>query len=502
VIGRTPSALAPTPSRSYRSGVMTMAKARICMVILATLLGCGNEGSSGDGAADAGTDAVGTSCVPAAAVREEITPESTLYPKIAHDAAGGIHVAYELFDTPSNPLEYAYRDPATGTWHRETVTDMGSAGLDLAVEPSGRVHLVKSAGVDLLYAFRDPGGAWEFDSVSMPSFLPAMAVDKQGEVYVCGHESGGALGCAHRALDGTWEADLVPIAATVIGYMAMAIGPDGVPHLLFSGRDIGVSMRIGHAWRPASAGPWESEWVTDPSDSFADGISVVIDAAGTIHAAFADRINSDVTPRSFTRWRTTLRYVRRGVTDTHWSVEALVNDVEDPSLALATDDSVVGVFAPVLPYGAAHGLIFATLDADGTWKQEPFSCGVVRTDLLRAVTDGCCVHVVFDNQGDAAPTLEYARYCPEDVPTLDLGVGRCLTDVCQAEVAACENAWCPGDSDPVSSCERAAMFSYPSCTSYDLTANCASDDFSCPEVTDEWVDLQTCIRERCYSPCQ
>jgi hypothetical protein len=220
----------------------------------------------------------------------------------------------------------------------------------------------------------------------MPPYSPTIAIGASGTVFACGVDGG--LACASRSTDGTWDVSSIPPGVGIERVSAAPVGAYGAFHALFSAQETGVYMQIGHVWTP-EGGAWDTEWVTDQYDSaihIQDGLSLAIDGEGALHGTFADGINFAVP--TFDRWTTMLRYVRKGPQDSTWTDEVLVSEASDPSTMIGADGGVQVVFAPSLPFGAAHNLVLARRAQNGVWTEEPFSCGAIRAAMPQAVSAG------------------------------------------------------------------------------------------------------------------
>jgi hypothetical protein len=126
----------------------------------------------------------------------------TGYTSTSVDAGGGLHVGYwDYVDPITGVLRYAHR-PAGGAWTTETVAQSASIASSFAADASGAVHasyalVHDNTHADLRYAYRSTAGTWttrSLDDTGDGSAGHALVVDARGPSIVAGVAvtSGGA----------------------------------------------------------------------------------------------------------------------------------------------------------------------------------------------------------------------------------------------------------------------------------------------------------------------
>ena len=173
------------------------------------------------------------------------------------DAAGDVHAAWKSLGSGTR-LFYSVRDSGTGTWSVPTRLDSSSAVAGapaLAVEPSGRVHVVwpdaAEGGRALRTRFRETNGTWSAAlRLTPPSFgadEPALSASPDGSVHLVWHDGRNSLfspEVLHRVKEpgAAWDtttADDFPVSGAMHG----AVRPSVLAH----GDDVFVLWRDGRA---------------------------------------------------------------------------------------------------------------------------------------------------------------------------------------------------------------------------------------------------------------
>lgn len=124
----------------------------------------------------------------------------------------------------------AFVDSQTWVWTAETVDTVG-VGMSLAIDNDGNVHMSYSSGA-LKYAFRPADQSrWYTMPLSYGAEFSKIYVDIRGNPHICAVYPFRDLRYAH--FDGKkWAVDeIIPNAPGVQASCALAIGPDGTPHV-------------------------------------------------------------------------------------------------------------------------------------------------------------------------------------------------------------------------------------------------------------------------------
>jgi uncharacterized repeat protein (TIGR01451 family) len=176
-----------------------------------------------------------------------------------------------------------------GTWSPRWTVDpdqhRADSRLQLVVGPDGELHAVwQSSGVGK-YAHRPPGGSWS-EPITLPSADGAamLAIDWQGVLHMIewSHYDEYA-DYRQRRPDGTWTTP-VDLVGWGVGRKAMAIGLDGLPHIV-----IGSSAgKVCYVTRDAADWPGDallSQAVTLPETLHAPTLSLAVARIGATPGA-------------------------------------------------------------------------------------------------------------------------------------------------------------------------------------------------------------------------
>lgn len=207
-------------------------------------------------------------------------------------AGDAVHVA---FGAPA----LTYGTDAGGAWRLETVDATASPDLPpaVALAADGTPHVVFADGSALRHAARG-GAGWSLetvadDGVAAPyaSCGVAAAFDAAGRLHVasCLPRSAAALvtSVRHAVRDaGGWTATVLDEASPASA-PALAVGPDGAVHVLYTGRSVEAASRCGWAAPLRRAVLRGGEWSLETVDPLALGSpALALDPAGVPNAAY------------------------------------------------------------------------------------------------------------------------------------------------------------------------------------------------------------------------
>jgi hypothetical protein len=179
-------------------------------------------------------------------------------------------------------------------------SSLGVAGHPAVVGPDGSVELVFQSYVNpesarVVYAHRDPGGAWASpELISPPDRLarnPCVALDRMGSLHVFWEdytEPGGNIVHRERLADGTWRAPETVSAAPGLSRdpVAAVDAFDRVHVVWVDGRS--DRREIMHAVL-APGQDWSAGDVLSPGSDSPDEPSVTADSVGAVHVVWRDR---------------------------------------------------------------------------------------------------------------------------------------------------------------------------------------------------------------------
>ena len=249
---------------------------------------------------------------------------------IAVDASGRPHITYVY----NNALRYAVKTAAG--WQFETVDTAAdySSGTGLALGADGQLRALYYSAFDWTWmvATRE-GASWIAEPVNggadyQRSGEAALAVDGAGQPHVA-YASGtqyAPAGLAYAYRDGAgWHQEIVDPAFDGAPYelAALALGPDGTPHLSYSADDnLVYAYRDGAGWHKQTldSGPScqytdlavddsgyphvvyrcsylfyayqdAAGWHTETVDSYTEWPSLALDGTGAPHLAYFSNLN-------------------------------------------------------------------------------------------------------------------------------------------------------------------------------------------------------------------
>jgi hypothetical protein len=204
--------------------------------------GCGDVlacGSCGEGEHCGGAGVPGVCACPSGTWYVETVDDSPNvgeWTSLAITADGAVHIVY--YDRANGDLRHARRAP-DGRWARETIDSEGDVGGHTSLIAAGStLHVLyyDFDREDVRYARSSGADRWETSVVGGDySWGPfsTLAVDSDGRAraFVAAPATGRLIS-ATRATDGSWSTEPVSMWGSNFWYPSLAIGPDGVEHLV------------------------------------------------------------------------------------------------------------------------------------------------------------------------------------------------------------------------------------------------------------------------------
>jgi hypothetical protein len=206
-----------------------------------------------------------------------VTSYDGLESDLAVDSLDQPHVAY----CDDSDAELIYMASDGTSWYSETVATDWSADPSLALDTTGRPHIVFwSSGLN--YAVRD-GGTWNSESLGIPGYWATLAVDGNDHAHVAFPYSA-YLHYVHN--DGpSWQEEIVDQAAHAEPYSSLAFDGQGTPYVSFfihvQASPQYWQLKVAHYDGTA----WQSEVVTTGREGAEN--SLALDANGYPHISYA-----------------------------------------------------------------------------------------------------------------------------------------------------------------------------------------------------------------------
>ncbi len=356
------------------------------------------------------------SCTPTAWQRSVIH-RSGIYPTMAVDSMGGVHISYRVFEVDDHTLSYAYRPAREDAWTIESIDPSGSAGAgdlrytSLAVDRTGGVHVgyFKTYPADLKYAHRDSAGMWTstvVDSTGAVGYDPSLAVDGSGRVHMSYFDgTNSALKYGTLEADGTWNTTTIDAQPGFSRYCtedcnSLGVDAAGDVHVAYfdpAGFDLKYASR-------AADGTWNKTIVD--SDSMVGGQpSVAVGASGEVHVSYGLTTDGWSEPL---RQEVKIADISR---DGSWTTDVIVSERYlgggQSSLALDRAGGLHVAYVHHHEDGSPADLYLAHRDSDGVWTRTVVDPrGGARPSLAIDASGG--VHITYGTLDG----LNYAYFCP------------------------------------------------------------------------------------------
>jgi flagellar hook capping protein FlgD len=268
--------------------------------------------------------------------------ETGCYTDIVLDSRGVPHIVY--YDLTAGKQDCRYATRVGDTWLLETVDGPGNVGRcnSLALDSKGQPHVTyteeNTSPGNLKYA-RRIGGIWTVETLignGTVGHETALALDHLDQPHVCYLEIiSGVFAVRYGVKIGAmWYWETVPTGGAAGNYISVRVDGRGQPHIAFSdwpNFSLRYIAKVSGAWipvvavdpAPGSAGtlfmvldPQDkpfiahytsdglklsskvgANWVTemvDPGSNVGTTPSLGLDAAGNLHVAYSDGVNSDL----------------------------------------------------------------------------------------------------------------------------------------------------------------------------------------------------------------
>jgi len=299
---------------------------------------------------------------------------------IALDSAGVAHVAYQDYVAATGATRIRYATNAGGRWSAQVVAGSDGAGSDnsIAVDGTGKVHLVSSRSSSLVYA-TDASGAFATEGVEASDGQTSIAV-RGGVVHVVHHDGEvvrHVVGASHA-----WTGETVD-ESTIAAYgVRMKLDKNGAAHVL-------EGVHSGHSelhYLTNAGGAWTTTVVDASTNGL--GFDFALDGAGHVLVAYYGAPSGS---SSEVRFATN-------------ASGAFVSEVlgttgqYSTSLALALDSAGV----PHVAYDRASDLSiqYATRAAGGAWTSDTVQSATYFASFSLAIDASDHPHVVYHRVTD------------------------------------------------------------------------------------------------------
>jgi len=278
-------------------------------------------------------------------------------PSLALDASGGAHIASR--NETGKDLRYASR-PRGGAWTTSFIAMTGDVGYvpALAIDATGIEHVAYGSydathGAGLLYARRDPGGTWKFETIWGSGLYdhPALVVDAGGTVRVAfwSNAVNHFLELYARPPLGSWvkTADLYSVGNSPV----IAPDPSGGMHLLYQ-YYTAPDYQVVYQYLPPASTVFESAIVVEPDSQIGFSPALELAPSGELHASYYDKTNGD------------LRYAHRPVGGS-WVATAIDTQGDVGLFTAMALDAAGGIY---ISYMATNGDVkLAYKSPGGSW---------------------------------------------------------------------------------------------------------------------------------------
>ena len=339
------------------------------------------------------------------------TPERSLYPAIAVDSSGIVHVGWMEGPDGAEEVYYAQRG-RDGLWSApENVSNTPghSNPPAMVADGQGDLHLLWSdwaSGVpDLYYAKRASDGSWtgpqNLSNSSLSSTGGRLAVDGNGTVHVIWGEWPGwwtfDLYYAQQGDEGVWsEPYAIARDLGMTGGTDLVADPEGDVHVIWQGPGE-VSGDIVYAKRDRD-GTWSEPHNVSGTPGFTQSPQMALDGQGNIHVVWWDQ----------TATKPGIHYARRS-RDGTWSTSLKIpgSTATAPELAVDGEGNAHVVWANEYDDEIYH----TWREPNGHWAQPANvsnSAGTSVSPGLAVDAEGN-IHVVWWDRIGGGGILYYAR---------------------------------------------------------------------------------------------
>jgi hypothetical protein len=205
-------------------------------------------------------------------------------PDIAADETDRPHIVYQYDpSTGADSLRYAIK--GTSGWTVETVAG-SNFGLYNSILLDNGIHIASSNTTTTLHYITPGTSGWDFQQVNGILYnVDATRITRHpnGGIYIMYRHNvpnvGGRISISNNAT-GSWQAATLP-SSGMSQYVDMAIGTDGVIHIVFAYYDSSISTG-GIKYCRSDTG-WTEESVMTSGSNSSVGVSVGLDSANQPH---------------------------------------------------------------------------------------------------------------------------------------------------------------------------------------------------------------------------
>jgi len=249
--------------RSGLAGLAAEPYSRRTLVVVVVLLcaaGCGEAKPSAPTAAD--TDAAGIAADTATASTDTAGSGDGA---IVEPAAAACLKATDWTN------ELVYNDKATGLHHA------------IAAGPGGTLHVSFNRTTGLAHAERTADG-WKTTSLLPDVYTNDIFVDADGNPHVFnqGYHKNSAVAYLWRE-GGVWHEQVAAKASYLS--VAVAMGPDGAPHVMYNANGSSSLPGVVHATK--AVGEWKLDVIDPDVQVGAVSLDIAVDSHGALHATYS-----------------------------------------------------------------------------------------------------------------------------------------------------------------------------------------------------------------------
>lgn len=220
------------------------------------------------------------------------TEGAGLYPQIAVDSAGTLHIVYRGTGTLGDTPKYLYK-PAAGAW----TPAQGIGGTPSSLTTVGTTVHVAYAGTNevILSSRSSPTAASMLDiDINTPRSQEfSLAIDANGGKHLSYHVfSTPQIGYAYKPAAGSWALITLDTADQTAGTNKLAVDAAGGVHVGYTARRFGADFDVRYAYKPAN-GSWSITTITAADDAGGES-SFALAPSGAPHLTYYNRATLDL----------------------------------------------------------------------------------------------------------------------------------------------------------------------------------------------------------------
>ena len=317
---------------------------------------------------------------------------------LAIDGEQRLHASYAVDHSSEDFSEIFYRSaPVDGQWQPEhLLTETGPfPHHSLAVDGEDYLHLALNNSWSLGYVrtHLDALGASPTVEDLGGSMVarPSIAVDSQANPHIVHHFRDAGL---HYATTGGvgWSSPTI-FDGNMLRDAAIAIDDDDRVHVSFIDISSDLNEDAIYYTRRGEGSSWDTEEI-DLDFTVAQNVDIAVDESH-VHIVFRNRDSQ------------TLKYARRGLDDTQWDIEPIVEDANQGSISIAVDPSgrvhvAYRTFATIPVFTHAHRAV------DGEWSHTTIDADARGFTHAMVVDDNNHAHMVYAVEDSSV--LQYATF--------------------------------------------------------------------------------------------